>query len=250
MNKFISVCQNKQHLLHIRIQDMTQIIMALTDKLQKEREIAETKIRMASAVIDGWNSPNQQPPPLGSSQPVDLFARREKDSITNQIIEDCYKFICIESDMKTAIDRYNIRSTAGEALLSRIRSSFSVGYASINWSSSDTLLLLNRMIQTEYDLKQLKERQSLFVEDMMRVENQRDDFMKKEQKAKDSLRLCETQLSQAKMDLQKKEGEVEEWKKLALSNCSNPGSSGPYVPPQIVPQVQTFSYAIHFINLM
>lgn len=220
---------------------MIQFTELLMNQIQKEREIVETKTRMASAVIDGWYSPNQQPPPLASSQPVDLFARREKDNNTNQIIEDCYKYICIESDMKTAVDRYNIRLTAGEALLSRIRSSFSVGSLSSNWSSSDTLLLLNRMIQTEYDLKQLKEKQSLFVEDMMRVENQRDESVKQEQKTKEDLLRCEGQLSQAKLDLQKKEGEVAEWKKLALSNSSNPGPSVPFLAPQGVPQVQTLS---------
>lgn len=208
---FVQCTRHKKDIFDLRIRDMLQISEMLIDIILRERDQLDKQMRQASSVIDGFQK-------QGVSTKPDLFAQREHETISNQLIEDCYKFICLDSDLNR-VDRYNIRTTSAEALASRIRS-FLPSTGSFNsslWSSNDTLLLLNRMVKNEYELNQLQNKHSLFIEEMMKVENQRDSAIKQQQKAQNDLHMCEVQLSQVKMELQKKEGEVTEWKTLASS---------------------------------
>ena len=280
----------------------------LIDHIQKQDEIVNTQLQLASSVIDtlkiipgkgitqtGGTQPysssqpintqpysssqpintqpysssqpiNTQPysstQPFSSSQPIntqpqspyiDQFAQREKEAMMNQLIEDCYKYICLEKDHFNTVDPYNIRSSTAQNLLDRLRpllSSSSLQVSSLRWSTTDSLLLLQKLVQTEYDTKKLQEKHSMLLENMMKTENQRDDLMKENQKVKEELNICQGQVTQYKYDLQRKETEVKEWKDLAMKNGGKSiGSSIPYQAPiQPTPTYLYFNNNWNIIN--
>lgn len=232
MDTFIQCTQHKKNIFDTRIHDILQIVEMLIDTIHKEREHVDQKLKQASAVIDGLQQGV-------SSQPIDLFAKREHEAMMNQLIEDCYKYICIDSNNLNRADQYNIRTATAESLSSRIRSllpSTNTINPSI-WSSNETLLLLNRLIKTENDLNQLQSKHSLFIEEMMKAENQRDEAIKQERKAQDELKLCEAQLTQVKLELQKKDSEVADWKNIASRR--NEISVAPTIQKTFQPTIQS-----------
>ena len=169
----------------------------------------------------------------GTMTGAEAFAAREKEGQLKALLHDCDELISLYlADLQTRSDPRLVRTAAVDALLQRVRSATLTG-PTAQWTSTEILLVLQRLKEKESQLLAVQEKYDLLIRDMMRVENERDEMKKKAVEA-------ETQAGVAKQELQQKETELETWKQIA----NRSGGGGAYPLLGSSPAVATNPYAI------
>lgn len=169
----------------------------------------------------------------GTMTGSEAFAAREKEGQLKALLRDCDELISLYlADLQTRSDPRLVRTTAVDALLQRVRAVTLTG-PTAQWTSTEILLVLQRLKEKESQLLAVQEKYDLLIRDMMRVENERDEMKKKAEEA-------ETQAGVAKQELQQKETELETWKQIA----NRSGGGGAYPLLGSSPAVVTNPYAI------
>ena len=164
---------------------------------------------------------------------AEAFAAREKEGQLKALLHDCDELISLYlADLQTRADPRLVRTAAVDVLLQRVRAATLTG-PTAQWTSTEILLVLQRLKEKESQLLAVQEKYDLLIRDMMRVENERDEMKKKAVEA-------ETQAGVAKQELQQKETELETWKQIA----NRSGGGGTYPLLGSGPAVATNPYAI------
>lgn len=185
-------------------------------------------------VVNGLNTNTANINGMGGTMTgSEAFAAREKEGQLKALLRDCDELISLYlADLQTRSDPRLVRTTAVDALLQRVRAVTLTG-PTAQWTSTEILLVLQRLKEKESQLLAVQEKYDLLIRDMMRVENERDEMKKKAEEA-------ETQAGVAKQELQQKETELETWKQIA----NRSGGGGAYPLLGSSPAVVTNPYAI------
>ncbi len=185
-------------------------------------------------VVNGLNTNTANINGMGGTMTgSEAFAAREKEGQLKALLHDCDELISLYlADLQTRSDPRLVRTAAVDALLQRVRAVTLTG-PTAQWTSTEILLVLQRLKEKESQLLAVQEKYDLLIRDMMRVENERDEMKKKAEEA-------ETQAGVAKQELQQKETELETWKQIA--NRSGGGGAYPLLGSN--PAVVTNPYAI------
>ena len=185
-------------------------------------------------VVNGLNTNTANINGMGGTMTgSEAFAAREKEGQLKALLRDCDELISLYlADLQTRSDPRLVRTTAVDALLQRVRAVTLTG-PTAQWTSTEILLVLQRLKEKESQLLAVQEKYDLLIRDMMRVENERDEMKKKAEEA-------ETQAGVAKQELQQKETELETWKQIA----NRSGGGGVYPLLGSNPAVVTNPYAI------
>ena len=185
-------------------------------------------------VVNGLNTNTANINGMGGTMTgAEAFAAREKEGQLKALLRDCDELISLYlADLQTRSDPRLVRTAAVDALLQRVRAVALTG-PTAQWTSTEILLVLQRLKEKESQLLAVQEKYDLLIRDMMRVENERDEMKKKAVEA-------ETQAGVAKQELQQKETELETWKQIA----NRSGGGGAYPLLGSSPAVVTNPYAI------
>ena len=150
------------------------------EKCKRQNELLDSRLRdtvhmmnMVSGMVKKTSNGTviATPAPAG-----DLFALKEREQTLKELLHDCDQFISLYMrDVSTRFDGNRVRDSTVGALLARVRDVTGLGRTD-NWSNSDVLLLLQRLKEKESLLVTTQEKYDLVIQDMMAIENERDDM--------------------------------------------------------------------------
>ena len=237
--------QKKSELLGTRLHDTTQMMDIVIDVLRKDQTM-KAGPQTVSVPMTGSQGPiSSTPGYMSTSTPMGGLAARERETELRQLLSDCEALISTYStDLMNRSDRYGLRSTSADSLLSRLQLMLGTSYPS-QFNNSDVLLLLQRLQKSESDLFQLKEKQDLLLSDMMSLENQRDAAQRKQREGEQRIsrlesdgRLKEQELDNLKRSIKMKEDEIDMWRRRYEEVQSSRGTSIPLQHPSFLPSSQ------------
>ena len=141
-----------------------------------------------------------------------MGCRKEREQTLKDLLHDCDQFISLYMrDVSTRFDGNRVRDSTVGALLARVRDVTGLGRTD-NWSNSDVLLLLQRLKEKESLLVTTQEKYDLVIQDMMAIENERDDMKKK-------MTQMEVEVATSRQQVQQKDAELQTWKQAAARNA-------------------------------
>lgn len=258
-------CKQQESLMDTRVRDMVQITKMVLDAMKapanntvlapanpvgatnvnavntnavggvmNTNAVGGVNANAVGGVVNGLNTNTANINGMGGTMTgSEAFAAREKEGQLKALLRDCDELISLYlADLQTRSDPRLVRTAAVDALLQRVRAVTLTG-PTAQWTSTEILLVLQRLKEKESQLLAVQEKYDLLIRDMMRVENERDEMKKKAVEA-------ETQAGVAKQGLQQKETELETWKQIA----NRSGGGGAYPLLGSSPAVVTNPYAI------
>lgn len=186
------------------------------EKCKRQNELLDSRLRdtvhmmnMVSGMVKKTSNGTviATPAPAG-----DLFALKEREQTLKDLLHDCDQFISLYMrDVSTRFDGNQVRDSTVGALLARVRDVTGLGRTD-NWSNSDVLLLLQRLKEKESLLVTTQEKYDLVIQDMMAIENERDDMKKK-------MTQMEVEVATSRQQVQQKDAELQTWKQAAARNA-------------------------------
>ena len=134
---------------------------------------------------------------------AEVLRMRERERQLTKLLDDCFALIeAGRSELENRTDQYGIRSGSIDSVLERIQRELGFGMQSAlrppQWTKDDVVLLLRRIQETEKQLSEMKEKHSLLLQEMMQVENERDQANAKQQKAETELMQKEREIETLK----------------------------------------------------
>ena len=129
--------QKKSELLGTRLHDTTQMMDIVIDVLRKEQTM-KAGPQTVSVPMTGSQGPiSSTPGYMSTSTPMGGLAARERETELRQLLSDCEALISTYStDLMNRSDRYGLRSTSADSLLSRLQLMLGTSYP-----SSSTILM-------------------------------------------------------------------------------------------------------------
>ena len=195
------------------------------EKCKRQNELLDSRLRDTvhmMNMVSGMLKKTSNGTVIATATPTgDLFALKEREQTLKELLRDCDQFISLYMrDVNTRFDGNRVRDSTVDALLARVRSVTGLGRTE-NWSNSDVLLLLQRLKEKESLLVTTQEKYDLVIQDMMAMENERDDMKKKIALFcdVDARAVIKVEVATSKQQVQQKDAELQTWKQAAARNA-------------------------------
>ena len=229
--ELLECIQKKCQLTNIRLNDTVEICNMIVNRLHEEKtkKLATTIISptipapfTTTTANNNNNNNNNNNSPLSkpTSDSLDRFIVHERLTLQKQLLEDCQTLIATyQNDFNSRPDPFTIRTSPPQSLLSRLQT---VVGNPVQVSTSDCLLLLNRLIQTESDMIQARNRLDIVTSEAIHNENRRITAEREKKEWEGKAGRLEADLSSLRQTVESKQTEIEMWKKMA-DNVQQPG---------------------------
>ena len=218
--------------------------LAQQQQIQQERERCSAALDQLKGMTASRSSALPTVLPNSSSEVI-------LSPVMRDLLQDCLSFIQLCSTQLGSVgDPNNIRYGSSQALLSKLRGVIGTGRNLNVWTSNDTLLLLQRLIEKETSLQALEEKDALLLRDMMSIEDQRDAARRSQEEAEARLQSQQRELAAAQETAKKNEEEANRWRQVAtqakpaaVENVMVPTAPAAYAPAIAAYSLPTPAYA-------
>lgn len=203
MEKLTAHCKRQEDLVATRISDMVQIVDVVVKALNDaQQRCLALEAQKNAAGTQGNKAGNTLG--IGGMGTSEILSLRERERQLKELLDDCYALLgALQSVMEGRSDQYNLRAGQMSDVIARIQRELGFGYQSAlrppQWTKDDVVLLLRRIQETEKQLNEMKEKHSLLLQEMMQVENERDQANAKQQKAETELMQKEREIENLKV---------------------------------------------------
>ena len=166
------------------------------------------------------NNNNSNPFSKPATDSLDRFAVHEQLTLQKQLLQDCQTLIATyQNDFNTRADPFGIRTSSPQSLLNQLQS---VVGNPVQMTSSDCLLLLNRLTKSEADLLQARQRLDIMATEAINNDSKRITAEREKKEWEGKVTMLQADLTSLRQTVESKQTEIEMWKKMA-EHAQQPG---------------------------